>query len=58
MLARLRRLYRFLFPRRTDPLLDAEPRSFPADEAFARAYERVVTIYRTGPGEAAILAAP
>jgi SAM-dependent methyltransferase len=53
----VRRLYRLLFPRRTDPLLDAEPRPFPADEAFARAYEREVTISGTGPGEAAFLAA-
>lgn len=57
MLARLRRLYRLLFPRRTDPLLDAEPRPFPADEGFARAYERELTVSGTGPGEAAFLAA-
>lgn len=56
-LARLRRLYRLIFPRRTDPLLDAEPRSYPADTAFARAYEREVKTAAGGPGEAAFLEA-
>lgn len=57
MLAPLRRLYRLIFPRRTDPLLDAELCSYPADAGFARAYEREVTTAAGGPGEAAFLEA-
>lgn len=57
MLAPLRRLYRLIFPRRREPLLDAELRSFPADADFARAYGREVTTAAGGPGESAFLEA-
>jgi SAM-dependent methyltransferase len=57
MLHPLRRLYRRVFPRLTDPWLDEDPRHLPPDDAYEAAYRAELAAEPGRPGESAFLAA-